>query len=67
METNIKFVHIDNEHSRYWLMQKAWAEEILAQPDVVFLNGRHSHDCAHEVHAEAMDELIDDLAVQVTA
>lgn len=25
-----------------------WAEKTLAAPDVVYPNGRHSHDCASE-------------------
>lgn len=65
MKANFKVVHIDNEHSRHWLMQKAWANETLARPDVTFINGRSSHTCAHEVWEEAELELIEDLAVQV--
>ena len=67
METNIKLVNIDNEHSRHWLMQKAWAEDMLAKPAVTFPNGRSSHECAHDVYDEAMLELVEDLAIQVRA
>lgn len=66
MNTRDKLVYVDNEHSQHWLMQKAWAEDILSKPDVTFPNGRSSHECAHDVYDEAMLELIDDLAVQVS-
>ncbi len=67
METNIKLVYVDNEHSQFWLQQKAWAEEVLSKPDVVYPSGKHSHYCAHNVYDNAMLELIEDLAIQVKA
>ena len=67
METNIKLVYVDNEHSRQWLQQKAWAEDVLSKPDVVYPSGKHSHECAHDVYDEAMLELVEDLAIQVKA
>lgn len=63
--SKMKMVYIDNEHSQFWLQQKAWAEGILARPDVVFPNGVHSHDAGHKVLEKAELELIDDLALQV--
>lgn len=67
MNTTIKLTHVDNEHSQHWLQQKAWAEGILAQPSVTFPNGKQSHNVAHFVLEEAEIELIEDLAIQVTA
>lgn len=61
----MKMVHIDNEHSRFWLGQKQWAEDILSKPNVTYPSGRYSHDCANEVLEEAELELIEDLALQV--
>lgn len=65
MNSKVKLVHVNNEHSQFWLTQKEWAEGILARDNVVYQNGRNSHDCAHEVLEEAELELIDDLALQV--
>lgn len=66
METKLKLVYVDNDHSREWLMQKAWAEGILAKPNVLFPSGRYSHDCARDVLDEALLELVEDLAIQVS-
>ena len=67
MNTPVKLVYVDNEHSQFWLQQKEWAEHILSKPDTVYPSGKHSHDCAHSVYDRAMLELIEDLAIQVTA
>jgi len=62
---NLKAVYIDNEHSRFWLGQMAWAKKILSAPDAIFLNGKSSHACANEVLEEAELELLSDYAIQV--
>ena len=39
--------------------QIEWAKGILAKPDVLFVNGRHSHDAAREVLIDSEDKLED--------
>ena len=62
-----KLVYIDNEHSRFHKGQIEWANKILNSEDVIFPNGRHSHDVALEVLESSSDALIDDLALQVVS
>lgn len=65
MNTNLKTVILDNDHSRFWLGQKKWAEQKLAEPEFIYQNGRSSYECANEVLDQAEDELVFDYALQV--
>lgn len=66
MDTNLKTVILDNDHSLFWFGQKKWAEQKLAEPEVIYQNGRSSYECANEVLDRAEDELIFDYALRVT-
>lgn len=39
--------------------QAEWADEILTRPNVIYPNGRSSHECANEVLDKAEDTLIE--------
>lgn len=43
--------------------QVKWAEKVLAAPNVVYPNGRESHEVANQVYDECQDELIDFLGI----
>lgn len=43
--------------------QIKWADKVMAAPNVVYQNGRESHEVAHEVWSQSQDELIDFLGI----
>ena len=51
------FAFTDESHNA--VVQAEWARGILAQPAVVYPNGRNSHVVAGEVLDKAEDELIE--------
>lgn len=62
-----KLVYLQNDESKFLLGQIDWADNVLAAPNVKYQNGRMSHDCANEVRLNAMDDLLEHAALQVTA
>lgn len=64
---NTKGVILDNEHSRYWLGKRDWAQGVLGRDDTRFPNGKSAHEVANQILEQAELELIDDYALQVIA
>lgn len=52
-----EFTYTEESHNA--VVQAEWALGVLAQPSVVYLNGRDSHVVAGEVLDKAEDELIE--------
>lgn len=48
----------DSENVRFSAGQIVWARKILAAPNVVYQNGKHSHDAAGAILESAEDYLI---------
>ena len=57
--------YIANQKTRYAAGQVEWAKGILDRPEVIWPNGRSSHEAANRVLWESMDTLLDHLCLVV--
>lgn len=57
--------YIANAKTRYAAGQVEWAKGILDRPEVIWPNGRSSHEAAEEVLEKSIDTLLDHLCLVV--
>jgi hypothetical protein len=48
-----------NEYAQYLDGKKTWASKVLSNPEVVFQNGKNSHEVARQVLDEATEAKFD--------
>lgn len=53
----------DQDRINFLHGQIEWADKVMAAPNVVYQNGRESHEVAHQIWSESQDELINYLGI----